>query len=229
MLAKDVNNTHRDNPKESLSIILKAMEMKSELLRKTDINSLEDFKKVTESIFYIKRHYEELIKQNSLSALSNAYSILKDESLAYDERVKKFNEMVKLGEEQEDVKDMAREIIHFLYPDKYPLWTRWIWNEERNTGSLTYILNDNAKIKSEEDYFNAVKELKNTLDIFGLNLDNYYATSIFLVYAYVRYVDYATLLAVDKKGGGLYPTHLATTSLILGLKPFLKVIQLAHS
>lgn len=229
MLAKDVNNTNRDNPKESLSIILKAMEMKSELLRKTEINSFEDFRKVTESIFYIKRHYEELVKENSLSSISQAYSILKDESLSYDERVKRFNQMIRLEGEQSDVRDMAREVIHFLYPGKYPLWTRWIWNESARSGSLTYILKDNVSINNEEEFFSAVNELKGVLDVFGLDLNNYYATSIFLVYAYVRYVDYTTLLAIDRKAGGLYPTHLATTSLVLGLKPFLKVIQLAHT
>jgi hypothetical protein len=49
------------------------------------------------------------------------------------------------------------------------------------------------------------------------------------VYTYVRYLDYTTHLAVDKKAAGLLPSHLATTALVLGLKPFLKVIRLANS
>ncbi|MFP3165399.1 MAG: hypothetical protein RXQ76_06090, partial [Acidianus sp.] len=120
-------------------------------------------------------------------------------------------------------------IIHFLEPEKYPLWTRWIWNKKRGTGSINYVIKDDVKINDEKELFSAIDELRNVLEIFGLeSKGKYYVTSVFLVYAYVRYLDYTTHLAVDKKAAGLIPTHLSTTALVLGLKPYLKVIKLAN-
>jgi len=227
MLARDVNNTSRGNPKESLSIMIKAMEMKSEFLNSLEINGKEDVKKLFETIFYAKKHFNYIITYNEINKIKLSFETLKNRDLPYYERVKSFSSLK--SSEPEDLEDMAKEIIHFIEPQKYPLWTRWLWNPKRNSGSITYILKDGVTLKNERDYFNAVSELKEVLSIFGLPSPNYYYTSIFLVYSYVRYVDYATLLAVDRKGGGLYPSHLSTTAMVLGLKPFLKVIQVANS
>ncbi len=225
MLGREPNNTIKGNPKESLSVILKAMKMKSDFLSTLQINSEEDVKKLFDVVFYAKKHYSEVISRNSVEKIRQSYDKLRDSNLSYDERVSAFYSIFN----HEDIVDMAREIIHFLEADKFPLWTRWIWNPDKNSGSITYILKEGVTISSPQDYFKALSELKDTLSIFGLDVGNYYATSIFLVYAYVRYVDYATLLAVDRKGGGLYPSHLSTTAMVLGLKPFLRVIQLANS
>ena len=227
MLDKDVNNTASD-PKKSLSIILDSMKMKSDFLRKLEIRTESDVKSLFEIVFYAKKYYDDVINSTGVSQFSQAYSLLKDSSKSYEERVNQFVSIVK-GGNQKDIEDMAKEIIHFLEPEKYPLWTRWIWNKERNTGSITYVLKDDVTLKSDSEFFSAIQELKSVLDVFGLDTSNYYPTSVFLVYAYVRLLDYTTHLAIDKKAAGLLPTHLTTTSLVLGLKPFIKVIKYAHS
>lgn len=227
MLDKDINNTVSD-PKKSLSLILDSMKMKTDFLKNLNIKSEDDVKQLFEIIFYAKKHVNEVLSQTGLPQFAKAYSTLKDSSKSYDERVQDFISIVK-GGNKKDIEDMAREIIHFLEPEKYPLWTRWIWNSERNTGSITYVLKDNVTLKSEVEFFEALNELKSVLNVFGLDIGNYYPTSIFLVYAYVRLLDYTTHLAIDKKAAGLLPTHLTTTALVLGLKPFIKVIKYAHS
>jgi len=228
MLDRDINNTKNEDPKKSLSLILDAMKLKSDFLKSLEIRREEDIKGLFDSLFHFKKFYNQVIEATPISVFSQAYSTLKDSSLSYDERVSKFVSTVK-GLDVKDAKDMAKEIIHFIEPEKFPLWNRWIWNEEKNSGSLTYVLKDDVSLKSEEDFFKALSELRSILDIFGLDLPNYYGTSIFLVYAYVRYLDYTTHLAIDKKVAGLLPTHLSTTALVLGLKPFLKVVKYAHS
>lgn len=148
--------------------------------------------------------------------------------MSYEDRVKRFSSAIK-ATDQEDIEDMSKEIIHYLYPEEFPLWTRWIWNQSKNTGSINYVLKENLSLKSHGEFLSAVDELRKVLEVFGLSTGNYYPTSIFLVYAYVRYLDYTTHLAVDKKAAGLIPTHLTTTALVMGLKPFIKVIKLAHT
>lgn len=208
--------------------MIEAMKLKTQELRKLDINTQEDAKKLFESVFYARKHYEDVISKTTLLELKEAYNSLKNSNLDYNEKIATFLSKVK-GGKTEDLEDMAKEIVHFLEPEKYPIWTRWIWNKERGSGSITYILKDDVKIKSQEDFFTAVNELKNVLDIFGLGSQDYFYTTLFLVYAYVRYLDYTMHLAVDKKAAGLLPTHLTTTALVLGLKPYIKVIRLANS
>jgi hypothetical protein len=228
MLDVDINNTVSGNAKKSLQTILDAMELKSKSLRSLDISTVEDARELFESVFYARKHFSDIISKTSIPELSSALSQLKDPSLSYSERVEKFKSIVK-GGEKEDIEDMAKEIIHFLEPEKYPLWTRWIWNKERGTGSINYVIKDDVKINGGKELFSAIDELRNVLEIFGLeSKGKYYVTSVFLVYAYVRYLDYTTHLAVDKKAAGLIPTHLSTTALVLGLKPYLKVIKLAN-
>lgn len=228
MLRVDVNNTVSNDAKKSLGLMLEAMKLKSQDLKRLEIRTFEDAKKLFESIFYARKHFEDVMSKTTLLELEDAYNSLKDSALDYDRKISTFLSKVK-GGRKEDLEDMAKEIVHFLEPEKYPLWTRWIWNKERDTGSITYVLKDNVKIKSQEEFFTAVNELRKVLDIFGLTSQDYFYTTIFLVYAYVRYLDYTIHLAVDKKAAGLLPTHLTTTALVLGLKPYLKVIKLANT
>ncbi len=204
------------------------MDLKSKEIRELQIYTQEDVKRLFDAVFYARKYYTPMMEKVGVSKFSQAFSKLQDSSLDYEERVNAIATLP-IPEAEEDLRDMARELIHFMEPENYPLWTRWIWNKERGTGSITYVLKENLKLEKEEEFFSAVKELRDTLTIFGLDVPNYFGTSIFLVYAYVRYVDYATLLAVDRKAGGLYPSHLSTTALVLGLKPYLKVIQVANS
>lgn len=227
MLDKDVNNTYSD-PKKSFSIILDSMKMKSDFLMNLEIRTEEDRKKLFEVFFHHKKFYSQVAEKTPLSEFSALYSKMKDTSLPYDDRVNIFINSVK-GMELKDSRDMARELLHYLQPTDFPLWNRWVWNEEKNSGSITYVLKDNVTLKNKNDFISAVNELKSILSIFGLDTSNYYPTTLFLVYSYVRYLDYTTHLAIDKKAAGLLPTHLSTTALVLGLKPFLKVVKYAHS
>lgn len=229
MIKPDVNNTARGNPRESLSMILEAMKLKSRVLSDLEIKTEEDARKLFESVFYAKKHFNEVMQFTGLSQLSQAYETLKDTSIPYLKRVEKFVSLVK-GGDRADIEDMAKEVMHFIEPETYPLWTRWIWNGARKTGAMYYILKENVDLHSFDEFVQANNELRTILNVFGLSSDNnYYVTSVFSVYTYVRYLDYTTHLAVDKKAAGLLPSHLATTALVLGLKPFLKVIRLANS
>jgi hypothetical protein len=229
MLNVDVNNTASGDAKKSLKLIMEAMELKSKFLRETEVSSEEEMKKIFESVFYAKKHFGDVLAETGLPSFRQAFLVLKEREKEYGERIAEFTSRVK-GGDQEDMEDLAKEVIHYLEPESYPLWTRWIWNPSRNTGSINYVLKDGVTLKNEGEFLSAINELRRILEIFGLSSGgNYYSTSIFLVYAYVRYLDYTTHLAVDKKAAGLIPTHLTTTALVMGLKPYLKVIKLAHT
>ncbi|EZQ07036.1 MULTISPECIES: hypothetical protein [Acidianus] len=229
MLDVDVNNTASGDAKKALQTILRAMDLKSSDLRNLEIATQEDARKFFDSVFYMKKHFSSVISSTPLPKIGEALDHLKGKDIDYFEAVDFFANNIR-GAERADIEDMAKETIHFLHPEKFPLWTRWIWNKERGTGSINYSLKDDVKISNPSELFAAIDELKKVLEVFGAgNYPNYYLVSIFLVYSYVRYLDYTTHLAVDKRAAGLVPTHLTTTALVLGLKPYLKVIRLANS
>lgn len=199
------------------------MKRKSSFMRNLEIKSREDVEALFSSIFYANKYRREVLDKNNIEEISKSFNNLKEISKEYGDRIRSFNLR---GMKKEDMEDMAKEIIHLLEPERYPLWTRWIWNKTKNTGSITYILREGINLREEKDFLESVKELRSLLSIFGFDTGNFYSTSIFLVYAYVRYLDYATHLAIDRKGAGLLPTHLTTTALVLGLKPFIRNVIL---
>ena len=38
--------------------------------------------------------------------------------------------------------DLASELLHFTQPDRYWLWTRWMWDPKTKTGSLPLVIMD---------------------------------------------------------------------------------------
>ncbi|MEM3292610.1 MAG: hypothetical protein QXY60_07740, partial [Saccharolobus sp.] len=73
MVEKNPNNTVSDNPKQSLSVIIKAMEMKTDFLNKLEINSEEDVRKLFEIIFYSKKHTKEVLEKNGIEKIKMAF------------------------------------------------------------------------------------------------------------------------------------------------------------
>ncbi len=38
--------------------------------------------------------------------------------------------------------DLPAELLHFTYPDRYWLWTKWMWDPRNGTGALTLVTDD---------------------------------------------------------------------------------------
>jgi hypothetical protein len=42
--------------------------------------------------------------------------------------------------------DLPSELLHFTYPDRYWLWTRWIWDPRTETGALGLVTTDDVDL-----------------------------------------------------------------------------------
>lgn len=197
--------------------ILDAAELKGSFLRTTRLTSLEEGRRALNSVFYTRK-YSRSLTEDSLHQFRECLDRLRSsESLS---EAAKASSCLSFSR-KEDAVDFSREVLHFVAPQRFPLWTRWIWNPERGTGALTYVLRDG--VKPGQDPAEVLGELRQVLDTFGLQTGDFVPTAVFTVYSYVRYLDYTTLLAIDKKVAGLLPTHLGTTAMVMGLKDFLRV------
>jgi hypothetical protein len=55
-----------------------------------------------------------------------------------------------LGELEENMRyDLASELLHFSLPDKYWLWTRWMWDPEIETGALRLVTMDEVDLHGQ--------------------------------------------------------------------------------
>jgi hypothetical protein len=42
--------------------------------------------------------------------------------------------------------DLPGELLHFTFPDRYWLWTRWLWNPDTETGALRLVTTDDIDL-----------------------------------------------------------------------------------
>lgn len=93
--------------------------------------------------------------------------------------------------------DIASELLHFTFPDRYWLWTRWMWNPRTRTGALPLVTSaayDLSGEKPGEVYpkvgkgIEFVHEVGQTAgfqtirsDIFGTDV---YLSCVYVIYAY---------------------------------------------
>lgn len=66
--------------------------------------------------------------------------------------------------------DLPGELLHFTSPDRYWLWTRWMWDPRTETGSLRLITNDDVDLaagSSRGDAYLAVGQAMAFVDELG--------------------------------------------------------------
>ncbi len=62
------------------------------------------------------------------------------------------------------LRDLAAEVLHAVYPEHYPLMTRWMWDVQANTGVLREIWHDAAL--GSDDVDRVVIDIPDTHDTF---------------------------------------------------------------
>jgi hypothetical protein len=93
--------------------------------------------------------------------------------------------------------DLAGELLHFTFPDKYWLWCHWMWNPKINTGSLPLVTTDDFDLRAPtlgEAYLNVGRAVAfvhtvgeaagfQTISrsLFGTDV---YLSCVYIIYAY---------------------------------------------
>jgi hypothetical protein len=93
------------------------------------------------------------------------------------------------------VRDLAAEILHFTWPEHYPLMARWIWDHAANTGVLREIWHaddvDHIRIGVADDFatFATLRdELSGFLDANGVFRDVPYYVDALCAQIYAEYI-----------------------------------------
>jgi hypothetical protein len=70
-----------------------------------------------------------------------------------DMRIARFEAALRTGDKQHRcIRDLAAELLHAVYPEHYPLMTRWMWDAAANTGVLREIWHDEKSGSDDVDH-----------------------------------------------------------------------------
>ena len=179
-----------------------ALTIKSDIFKKhfaeenIDQLSEEDLFKTLKLVFSIRRNRKKLVKEIGVQNFKNYLKDLLYGTDLIHFRFQNFCDRMDNLEEHTRF-DLAGELLHFTFPDKFWLWSHWMWNPKINTGSLPLVTTDDFDLSAPtlgEAYLNVGKAVAfvhtvgeaagfQTISrsLFGTDV---YLSCVYIIYAY---------------------------------------------
>lgn len=95
-------------------------------------------------IFAARRHADEILDTVGPQRLAAAIDGLLDHSEEPAARFDRFDAL--LAGLPGPGFDLPGELLHFTFPDRYWLWTRWLWDPDTKTGALRLVTTDDIDL-----------------------------------------------------------------------------------
>ena len=132
---------------EELQAIAADLDRKSRALRELllpDPGRLDRgaLRQVLRLIFATRRHADRILDEVGSERLGAAIADLLGDGEEPAARFDRFSEM--LAGYPGPGFDLPSELLHFTYPDRYWLWTRWLWDPRTETGALGLVTTDDT-------------------------------------------------------------------------------------
>lgn len=96
------------------------------------------------SCFPSRRHTEAILAAVGVETLGRSVSALVQGDDDLEGRVERFDAC--LSRFPEVAVDLPWELLHLAQPERYWLWTRWMWNPRTETGSLRLVTTDGVEL-----------------------------------------------------------------------------------
>lgn len=220
-----IEEVHRHASREQLLEILAGLVLKAQgfarLLGRETIADLDDagLGRVLRSIFASRRHADGWLARGDGPALREQVRVLLHSEDPVARRFDDFCEAVELGPEA--AAETASELLHFTDPDRYWLWTRWIWSPDSRTGALPLVVSEDYDLEDAGDGLGAIYERVGAamaaVDVspeaasFGGPGPHRLGTDLFLVGVYAVYMNTVLGLKMSQEFNAVVPElpHLA--------------------
>jgi hypothetical protein len=134
---------------EDLSSVASDLSRKSDALRllvgdgRTPLTEPE-LRRLLRWVFASRRKADRILATVDPNALARAVVQLQDASIDLTDRFTTFDTL--LVDWPGAAFDLPGELLHFLRPDEYWLWTRWIWDPLGETGALRLVTLDEVEL-----------------------------------------------------------------------------------
>ena len=219
--------------KQILIDIAKTLEEKSllfqNLLSKDDILELtkEDFDQILDKIFSIRRKKDKLYEIISFENLKPAIYDLLHSSDKIEKRFQVFFDV--LGDLNTSLKyDLTGELLHFSYPEKYWLWSRWMWDPKNKTGAIPLVTSEEFDLqgkKMSETYMKVGKGVAFVHSVaesaeFQFINRSLFGTDVYLSCVYIIYAYTILQLKMTKEFNEVMPGLTEFSRRLLGVYDF---------
>lgn len=97
----------------------------------------DDLRRVLRSVFSTRRRADLILDAVGPPRLAREIDLLLHGQEPVPARIGRFDDV--LAEFPDQGFDLPGELLHFTYPDRYWLWTRWMWDPRIETGSLRLV------------------------------------------------------------------------------------------
>ncbi len=101
-----------------------------------------DFKALCAFMAPVRRRVGAWVEGTGFQHMREAVAVLLDEAEdtgSTDRRVAAFRARFTQDKKHRWVRDLAAELLHFCWPERYPLMTRWMWDAKANSGVIREI------------------------------------------------------------------------------------------
>lgn len=103
-----------------------------------------DLRRVLRWVFASRRKADRILATVDPPALAGAVADLLDETVDLSDRFAAFDTL--LADWPGAAFDLPGELLHFVRPEQYWLWTRWVWDPEAETGALRLVTTDDVDL-----------------------------------------------------------------------------------
>ena len=179
-----------------------ALKLKAELFAETlgggraREASLDELRAVCAWMSTVRRRIGAYIEPEGFAALREAIAaLLEGAAEDTDARIESFCGAFPGDRQHRWVRDLAAELLHHTDPERYPLMTRWVWDQQANTGVLREIWHgdeiDNMTIPIASTYDTFVglrEELAQFLAGQGVYRDVIHYVDLLSASVYARYI-----------------------------------------
>ncbi len=210
--------------------IAEALAVKSEKFKKSfgqeNIGNIseEELRKALRLVFSIKRNIKKMLEEIGAGDMKEYISDLLYGTGAINVRFQRFCDRVKILPEHLRY-DLAGELLHYTFPDKYWPWCHWMWNPKLNTGSLPLVTTEDFELDAPtvgEGYLNVGKAVAFVHEVgkaagFQTISHNLFGTDVYLSCVYVIYAYTVLRMRMTQEFNQVMPNVAEFSSRILGV------------
>lgn len=143
----------------------------------------------------VRRRVGPYLLPESFEAFKRRIDILFSKSEDPDARLAAFCGAFPDDREHRWVRDLAAELLHYADPERYPLMTRWVWDNRTNTGVIREIWHaediDHIRLEVPDGYATFVQlrqELAQYLTANGVYRDVLFYVDVLCAQVYAEYI-----------------------------------------
>jgi len=186
------------------------------------------FESVLETVFPARRRLPQVLAQIPLSVIDTQMRELIHGEALLEERIANFVALT--GNEDRKINraawDLATEVVHFYDPEKYPLMSKWVWDQRVQSGASREFIraNDtmpNIPLGDTAGHFDAARQhLMQHLAAQGVYRDLPFMADLVMAQAYTDYVmamSNGMGMMGSEFGGKMEPIEFIAK--ILGIEP----------